>query len=164
MAAKVSIVLNRRLRSVGEAKKKTYSGFQSVADMLNNVDSTTSTEILESIEQEEAALAIGIRNLMFTFEDFKGVQEVQIRELTAAVDKKTLTLALKGASEELRAHFYQTMSSRAIEMMKEDAESLGPVRSKDVANAQLEIVALARTLEAEGKITLKSEGADEYVL
>ncbi len=164
MAAKVSIVLNRRLRSVGEAKKKTYSGFQSVADMLNNVDSSTSTEILETIEQEEAALAIGIRNLMFTFEDFRGVQEVQIREIVAAVDKKALTLALKGASEELRAHFYQTMSSRAIEMMKEDAESLGPVRSKDVANAQLEIVATARKLEAEGKITLKSEGADEYVL
>ncbi len=164
MAAKVSIVLNRRLRSVGEQKKRTYSGFQSVADLLNNVDSTTSSEILEMIEKEEAALAIGIRNLMFTFEDFRSVQEVQIREVTAAVDKKVLTLALKGASEELRAHFYQTMSSRAIEMMKEDAESLGPVRSKDVANAQLEIVAVARKLEAEGKVTLKSEGADDYVL
>ena len=164
MASKVSVVLNRRLRSVGEQKKKTYSGFQNVADLLNNVDATTSSEILEMIEQQEAALAIGIRNLMFTFEDFRSVQEVQIREITAAVDKKTLTLALKGASEELRAHFYQTMSSRAIEMMKEDAESLGPVRSKDVANAQLEIVAIARKLESEGKVTLKSEGADEYVL
>ncbi len=164
MAAKVSIVLNRRLRSVGEQKKKTYSGFQSVADLLNNIDSTTSSEILEMIEKQEAALAIGIRNLMFTFEDFRNVQEVQVREITAAVDKKVLTLALKGASEELRAHFYQTMSSRAIEMMKEDAESLGPVRSKDVANAQLEVVAVARKLESEGKVTLKSEGADEYVL
>ncbi len=164
MAAKVSIVLNRRLRSVGEQKKKTYSGFQSVANMLNNVDATTSSEILEMIEREEAKLAISIRNLMFTFEDFLGVAEVQIREVTAAADKKVLTLALKGASEELRQHFYQTMSSRAIEMMKEDAESLGPVRSKDVANAQLEVVAVARKLEADGKLTLKSEGADEYVL
>lgn len=164
MAEKVSLVLNRRFKSVGEQKKKTYSGSQSVADLLNNVDATTSREILEMIERDESKLAVSIRNLMFTFEDFVSVQEVQIREVTAAVDKKILTLALKGASEELRNHFYQTMSSRAIEMMKEDAESLGPVRSKDVANAQLEIVAVARKLEAEGKLTLKNEGADEYVL
>ncbi len=164
MAEKVSRVLNRRLRTVGEQKKHTYSGFQSVADLMNNIDATTSREILEMIEKEEAKLAASIRDLMFTFEDFLSVPELQIREVTAGVDKKVLTLALKGASEELRSHFFQTMSSRAIEMMKEDAESLGPVRSRDVAKAQLEVVALARTLETEGKIVLKSEGADEYVV
>ncbi len=164
MAEKVSRVLNRRLRTVGEQKKHTYSGFQSVADLMNNIDATTSREILEMIEKEEAKLAASIRDMMFTFEDFLSVPELQIREVTAAVDKKVLTLALKGASEELRSHFFQTMSSRAIEMMKEDAESLGPVRSKEVAKAQLEVVALARTLESEGKIVLKSEGADEYVV
>jgi flagellar motor switch protein FliG len=164
MAEKVAIVLNRRLRSVGEQKKKTYSGFQSVADLMNNIDATTSGEILETIEKEEANLAISIRDLMFTFDDFLDVSEVQLRTVTATVDKKALTLALKGASEQLRNHFYQTMSSRAIEMMKEEAESLGPVRSKDVAKAQLDIVAVARKLELEGKIVLKSEGGDDYVL
>ena len=164
MTEKVALVLNRRLRSVGEQTKRTYSGFQSVAELMNNIDATASREILEMIEKEEARLATSIRDLMFTFEDFLGVPEQQMREVTAAAEKKTLTLALKGASEELRSHFYQTMSSRAIEMMKEDAESLGPVRSRDVAKAQLEIVALARTLESEGKIVLKSEGADEYVV
>ncbi len=164
MAEKVSKVLNRRLRAVGEQTKRTYSGFQSVADLMNNIDATTSREILEMIEKEEAKLAASIRDLMFTFEDFLSVPEIQIREVTGAVDKKVLTLALKGASEELRSHFFQTMSSRAIEMMKEDAESLGPVRSKDVAKAQLDVVALARGLESEGKIALKSDGADEYVV
>ena len=164
MAEKVAIVLNRRLRSVGEQKKKTYSGFQSVADLMNNIDATTSGEILETIEKEEANLAVSIRDLMFTFEDFLEVSEVQLRAVTGATDKKILTLALKGASEGLRNHFYQTMSSRAIEMMKEEAESLGPVRSKDVAKAQLDVVAVARKLEAEGKIVLKSEGGDDYVL
>ena len=164
MAEKVAIVLNRRLRSVGEQKKKTYSGFQSVAELMNNLDATTSGEILERIEQEEAKLALSIRDLMFTFDDFLSVPEVQIREVTAAVDKKVLTLALKGASELLRNHFYKTMSSRAIEMMQEETESLGPVRSKDVAKAQLEVVAAARKLEAEGKIVLKNEGADDYVV
>lgn len=163
MAEKVAIVLNRRLRSVGEQKKKTYSGFQSVAELMNNLDATTSGEILERIEQEEAKLAVSIRDLMFTFDDFLSVPEIQIREVTGAVDKRTLTLALKGASEALREHFYKTMSSRAIEMMKEEAESMGPVRSKDVAKAQLDVVAVARKLESEGKIVLKNEGADDYV-
>lgn len=164
MTEKVALVLNRRLRTVGEHEKRTYSGFQSVAELMNNIDATVSREILEMIEKEEARLAANIRDLMFTFEDFLSVPELQMREVSGAADKKVLTLALKGASEELRVHFYQTMSSRAIEMMKEDAESLGPVRSRDVAKAQLEIVALARTLESEGKVVLKSEGADEYVV
>lgn len=163
MAEKVALVLNRRLRSVGEQKKKTYSGFQSVADLMNNLDATTSGEILERIEREEATLALSIRDLMFTFDDFLSVPEIQIREVTAGVDKKVLTLALKGASELLREHFYKTMSSRAIEMMQEESESLGPVRSKDVAKAQLEVVAVARKLEADGKIVLKNEGGDDYV-
>ncbi len=163
VAEKVAIVLNRRLRSVGEQKKKTYSGFQSVADMMNNIDATTSGEILEKIEAQEAALAISIRDLMFTFDDFLGVSEVQLRAVSSGADKKVLTLALKGATEAVRNHFFATMSSRAIEMMKEEAELLGPVRSKDVAKAQQEVVALARKLEQEGKIVLKSEGGDEYV-
>jgi flagellar motor switch protein FliG len=164
MAEKVAIVLNKRLRSVGEQKKKTYSGFQSVADLMNNIDATTSGEILETIEKNEANLAVSIRDLMFTFEDFLSVSEVQLRTVTGTADKKTLTLALKGASENLRAHFYSTMSSRAIEMMKEEADLLGPVRSKEVAKAQLEVVATARKLEMEGKIVLKSEGGDDYVV
>ncbi len=164
MAEKVAIVLNRRLRSVGEQKKKTYSGFQNVADLMNNIDATTSSEILETIEKDEASLAISIRDLMFTFDDFLGVSEVQLRAVSSAVDKKVLTLALKGATENIRNHFYSTMSSRAIEMMKEEADLLGPVRSKDVAKAQMEVVAAARKLEMEGKIVLKSEGGDEYVV
>lgn len=164
MTEKVATVLNRRLRMVGEQKKKTYSGFQSVADLMNSIDATTSGEILQTIEKDEATLAISIRDLMFTFEDFLGVSEVQLRAITAAVDKKTLTLALKGAREAIAQHFYQTMSTRTVEMMKEEADSLGPVRSKEVAKAQLEVVAVARKLEAEGKIVLKSEGGDDYVV
>ncbi len=163
MAEKVAMVLNRRLRSVGEQKKKTYSGFQSVADLMNNIDATTSSEILEKIEAEEAELAVNIRDLMFTFDDFLGVSEVQLRTVSGGADKKVLTLALKGASEPVRNHFFSTMSSRAIEMMQEEAELLGPVRAREVAKAQLDIVAMARKLEQEGKIVLKSEGADEYV-
>jgi flagellar motor switch protein FliG len=164
MAEKISAVLNRRLKSVGEHGKRTYSGFQSVADIMNCIDTTAAREILEGIEADEPALAISIRDLMFTFEDLLEVAEAQVRELTSAVDKKILATALKGTNEELRNHFFRTMSSRAVDMLKEDMESLGPIRSKDVIRAQNEIVAVARQLEADGKIVLKGEANDEYVV
>ena len=164
MAEKVSVVLAQRLRAVGEQGKRTYSGFQSVADIMNCIDTTVAQEILADIENEEPTLAISIRDLMFTFEDFLQVGESQVRELTGAIDKRVLATALKGANEELKNHFFRTMSSRAIEMLKEDIESLGPVRNKDVLKAQSDIVAIARQLEAEGKIVLKGEANDEYVV
>jgi flagellar motor switch protein FliG len=164
MADRVSSVLAQRLKNVGEQGKRTYSGFQSVADIMNCIDTTVAQEILVDIENEEPALAISIRDLMFTFEDFLQVGEAQVRELTGAVDKRVLATALKGTNEELKNHFFRTMSSRAVEMLKEDIESLGPMRNKDVLKAQSDIVAVARQLESEGKIVLKGEANDEYVV
>jgi flagellar motor switch protein FliG len=164
VAAKVSAVLNRRLRTVGDSGKRTESGFRGVAELMNRLDPIAAREILENIEKDEPKLAVSIRDLMFTFDDFLEVPEQELRELMNLTDKRTLMIALKGASEDLRSHFYRTMSSRAMELMKEDSDVMGPVRSKDVAKAQTEIVMIARKLESEGKIVLKSEGEDEYVL
>jgi flagellar motor switch protein FliG len=163
-AARASGVLNRRFGSVGDQSKRSDSGFKNVADLMNRLEPAAAREILETIEAEEPKLAINIRDMMFTFENFLEVPELDLRELMNSIDKKTLMVALKGASEDLRAHIYRTMSSRAVEIMKEDSEMMGPVRGKDVAKAQSEIVAIARKLESEGKIVLKSEGEDEYVL
>jgi flagellar motor switch protein FliG len=149
---------------VGDQTKRSNQGSHNIAELMNRLDANTAREILENIEREEPTLAISIRDLMFTFENFLEVPEQEMRELMNSIDKKTLMVALKGASEDLRSHFYRTMSSRAVEMMKEDSEVMGPVRSKDVAKAQSEIVAIARKLEAEGKIVLKSQGEDEYVV
>jgi flagellar motor switch protein FliG len=101
---------------------------------------------------------------MFTFEDLLGVPEAGIRELLARLDKKTLALALRGASEEVKNCVFKSMSSRAVEMLKEDMEVLGPVRARDVNKAQQEAVDVARQLETEGKITLSAEGEDEYIV
>lgn len=87
-----------------------------------------------------------------------------MRELLGQVDKKTLAAALKGASEDLKNHFFKCMSSRAAEMLKEDMEALGPMRSRDVHTAQQEIVNTARKLEGEGKMFLKSEQEESYVV
>ena len=164
VAAKVSTVLNRRLRSVGIQTKRADSGCREAAELMNRLDPIAAREILDSIERDEPKLAISIRDLMFTFDDFLEVPEQELRELMSAIDKKALMIALKGASEDLRTHIYRTMSSRAVEMMKEDSDVMGPVRNKDVAKAQTEVVMIARKLESEGKIVLKSEGEDEYVL
>jgi flagellar motor switch protein FliG len=164
IAAKVSGVLNRRMKTAGEQNRKVGNGFRNIAELMNRLDPVTAREILETIEREEPKLAINIRDSMFTFDNFLEVPEHEMRELMNSIDKKTLMIALKGVTEEVRLHFYRTMSSRAVEMMKEDSEIMGPVRSKEVAKAQSEIVAIARKLEAEGKIALKSEGDDEYVL
>src|ERR1035441_251138 len=152
------------MNAVGEQGKRAYSGFQSVADIMNCIDTSIAQEILENIENVEPELATNIRDLMFTFEDLLQVGEAHVRELTGTIDKKTLAAALKGTSEEVKNHFFRTMSTRAVEMLKEDIESLGPMRSKEVIKAQTEIVATARQLEADGKIVLKGATNDEYVV
>jgi flagellar motor switch protein FliG len=163
MAEKVSIVLHKRLQALGEQSRSAYAGLRGVADLMNRLDLATGKTILEAIEGEDPKLALSIRNLMFTFEDLITVPEAGVRELLGQIDKKTLATALRGASEELKTYIFKSMSSRAVEMLKEDMEVLGPVKSKDVNKAQLEAVAVARKLEAEGKLTLSQEGEDEFV-
>jgi flagellar motor switch protein FliG len=163
MAERVSVVLNKRLEALGEQGRRAYAGLRGVADLMNRLDPATGKTILESIEKEDPKLALSIRNLMFTFEDLLTVPEAGIRELLGQMDKKTLATALRGASEELKSYIFKSMSSRAVEMLKEDMEVLGPIKSREINKAQLEAVAVARRLEAEGKLTLTPEGEDEYV-
>jgi flagellar motor switch protein FliG len=163
IAQKVSMALHERLQALGEQHRRAYAGFQGVADVLNRLDPAQAKIILEAIEKDDPKVALGIRNLMFTFQDLLGVPEAGIRELLGQMDKKTLALALRGASEELKNYVFKSMSSRAVEMLKEDMDVLGPVRTRDVNKAQQEVVAVARKLEAEGKISLGAE-EDEYVV
>jgi len=164
MAQKVGVILHKRLEAMGSAGRRSYAGFKAVADMLNRLDMVASKTILEEIEREEPKLAINIRNLMFTFEDLLTVSEASVRELVAAVDKRVLALSLKGAKENLKAHLFKAMSTRAVEMLKDDMEAMGPVRTKEVARAQQELLVLAHQMEAEGRITLKLEADDELAV
>ena len=164
MAQKVSVVLHKRLQNLGEQSRRAYAGFKGVAELLNRLDPASGKVILEMIERDDPKLAMGIRNLMFTFDDLMGLPESGIREVLAQLDKKTLALSLKGASEDLKNHIFKCMSSRAVEMLKEDMEVLGPVRARDVTKAHQEAVAITRKLEAEGKIVIKADGEDEYIV
>jgi flagellar motor switch protein FliG len=164
MVKKISKVLHERLVSIGQQSRRAFGGVKAVADLLNQIDQDASKNILETIEEDDTQLATSIRNLMFTFEDFLEVEDSGMRELLGQVDKKTLAGALKGSGEDLKNHFFKCMSSRAAEMLKEDMEALGPMRSRDVHAAQQEIVNIARKLEGEGKMFLKSEEEESYVV
>jgi len=164
MVKRISVVLHKKLAALGEQSRRAYGGVSAVAEMLNRVDRRYTEEILSAIEQEDPKLSLAIRDLMFAFEDLATIPEASIREVLNQVDKKTLATALKGAPEDLKNKFYKSMSARAVEMLKEDIEALGPTRSRQVHQAQQEIVTLARKLEAEGKIALKSYGEDAYVV
>lgn len=157
MAQRVAMILYKRIHALGSNGRQSYAGFKAVADLLNRMEGNASRSILESIEQQEPALAVGIRNLMFTFDDLLVVPPSSIRELVSAADKRMLALSLKSADENLQAHMFAAMSSRAVEMLQEDMESLGPVRGRDVAKAQQDLLQLARKLESEGKMMLKVE-------
>ena len=162
--SKITNTLSQRLESIGDFSRESYGGVRAVAELINRLDSNTSVAILEKIENENPNLALSIRNLMFVFEDILLIDDVGMREIAQNIDKKTLTIALKGTSEELRRQFYRYMSQRAVEMLKEDMDVLGPVKVRDVEAAQQEIVAVIRKLDQDGVINIRGGSrAEEYV-
>lgn len=164
MAQKVAVILHKRLETVGDTSRKAYSGFKAVADLLNRQDAEQAKKILEQIEDTDPEMALNIRNLMFTFEDLVTIPAASMREIMSAIDKRQLALALRGAKDDLKAHVFRAMSSRAVDMLKDDMEVLGPVRTREVAAAQQEILNLARRLESEGKVILKLEQGDDLIM
>ncbi len=116
------------------------------------------------MEERSQDLAVQIRNLMFVFDDLATVEETGIREIVNRADKKALTVALKGASDEIKQRFFVNMSKRAGELLKDEMDMLGAVRLRDVEKAQQEVVAIARKLEEEGLITLGASAGEPYVV
>lgn len=161
--AKIAGIIGQKLKALGETSREAYGGVRAVAEMFNRLDQNASKEILESIENDDAQLGGTIRRLMFVFEDLLRVDGGGIRELLARVDRKVLTLALKGTSEPVRNHFLGVMSQRGAEMLKEDMDALGPVKLKEVELAQQQIIAAVRLLESEGVINLGDAANDQYV-
>jgi flagellar motor switch protein FliG len=161
---KIATVIGKKLKSIGEYSRESYGGIRAVAEMFNRLDSGTSKEILQTIELSNPNLVETIRHLMFVFEDILMIDAIQLKDITAKVDRKVLTLALKGTSEQLRDHFLSTMSARGSEMMKEEMETMGPVRIKEVESAQQQIIAIVRQLESEGVVTMKGTVGEQYVV
>jgi flagellar motor switch protein FliG len=137
---------------------------RAVAEMLNRLDSGSSRVILDDIEKAEPNTAETIRHLMFTFEDLLLIDPMGLKEVLGKVDRKVLTVALKGTSEQLRNHMMSCMSQRGAEMLREDMEALGPIKIKEVDAAQQQIIAAVRQLESEGSLSLKGTVGEQYVV
>ena len=137
---------------------------ESMADIFNNFDRATEKKFLESLEEANRDSAERIKGLMFTFEDLNKLDPASIQVLLRTVEKDKLGLALKGASEDLRDLFFSNMSERAGKIMREDMESLGPVRLRDVDEAQGTMVTVAKDLSDRGEIIIAdSKGEDELI-
>ena len=162
--SRISAVIDQRIKSLGSRSHESYGGVRAVAELLNRLDRSLSQMVLESIESESPDLAVSIRNLMFVFDDLLHVEDSALREIIQRADKKALTIALKGASEDIRQRFLQNMSKRAGQMIKEEMEVLGAVRLREVEKAQQEIVAIARKLEEEGLLVTGAAAGGPYVV
>src|SRR5690242_14071425 len=161
---KIAGIIGMKLKTLGEFSRESYGGVRAVAEMFNRLDSTSSKEILDTIETQDANLVATIRHLMFVFEDLLLIDQGGIKEILGKVDRKVLTVALKGTSDQLKEHFLGCMSQRGAEMLREDMDALGPIKIKEVEAAQQQIIAIVRQLESEGTVSLKGTVGEQYVV
>jgi flagellar motor switch protein FliG len=159
----IALVIDQKLRNLGELSRQQFGGVRAVANIFNRLDPNTCSQMLDSLESGSPTLFENVRRFMFVFRDLENLDETSIKTIITKVDRKVLVVALKGANESLRAKFLKTQSQRGAEMMKDDIDSLGPVKLKDVEAAQQQVIATARELEKEGVISLTA-GAEEQVI
>lgn len=160
----VELVLERKLSSMVTQDYTTAGGIQAIVDILNAVDRGTEKFIMETLEIQEAELAEEIRKRMFVFEDIMALDSVSIQRFIREIDNHDLAVALKGSTDEVRDMVFANMSKRMAEMLKEDMEFMGPVRLRDVEEAQQKIVNVIRKLEEAGEIIISRGGGDEIIV
>lgn len=160
----VEKVLEKKLSSLVVEDFTSAGGIEAIVDILNSVDRGTEKHIMETLEIEDAELAEEIKKRMFVFEDIVTLDNRSIQRFLREIDNKQLALALKGASTEVQNVIFNNMSKRMQEMIKEDMEYMGPVRLKDVEEAQQKIVNVIRKLEETGEIIISRGGGDEIIV
>ena len=156
-------VLERKLSSVITQDFTSAGGLRSLVDLLNQVDRSTERTIVETLEEQNPELADEVRRMMFLFEDIITLDDRNIQQVLREVDTKELTVALKGVGGEVQDAIFRNMSERAATNIREELEFMGPVRVKDVEEAQQKVVAVIRRLEESGAIVIVRGGEDQLV-
>ena len=163
MLMAVDKVLQRQIIAMGGKEGKKVGGVHAVAEILNAVDRATEEEVLSEIEEESPGMSDEIRNLMFVFEDVKNLDDRSVRELLKEISNEDLSMALRGAKDDLRELFFKNMSERAANMIREDLEVMGPTRLSEVEAAQQNVVKIVRRLENEGRVVVSRGSGDLFV-
>jgi flagellar motor switch protein FliG len=161
---KVETILEKKISSVLSQELTQAGGPKALVDLRNRCDRTTEKMIIEHLEDNEPELADTIKGMMFIFEDIIMLDDRAIQAILREVDMKELGVALKGVKPEVQQKIYTNMSERAMAMLKEDMEFMGPVRLKSVEEAQQKIVAIIRRLEESGEIVLSRGGEEEMLV
>jgi flagellar motor switch protein FliG len=156
-------VLERRISSMGVSDQLNVGGLDSIVNILNCVDRGTEKFILETLELNDAELADDIRKKLFVFEDIAKLDNRAVQRVLREVENNTLAIALKGTTDEVSKIIFSNVSKRLVDMIKDEMEFMGPVRVKDVEEAQQAIVNVVRKLEDQGEI-VTSRGGDDLVV
>lgn len=159
----VERVLERKLSAIVNQDFTTAGGIKAIVDVLNLVDRNTEKTIIDTLEVDNPELTEEIKKLMFVFEDIVMIGDRDLQLILREVDNKELSLALKGTNEEVASKIYKNMSSRAADMLKEEIEYMGPVKLRDVEEAQQKIVGVIRRLEDKGQIQVSHGKGDEMI-
>ena len=160
----VEQVLERKLSSMMTQDYASTGGIQAIVEILLSVDRGTEKFIMETLEIQKADLAEEIRKRMFVFEDIVNLDSVSIQRFIREIDNSDLSVALKASTDEVKEVIYANMSKRMAEMLAEDMEFMGPVRLRDVEEAQQKIVNVIRKLEEAGEIIIARGGGDELIV
>jgi len=160
----VERVLEKKLSTLSSEDYSTAGGVESIVEILNLVDRASEKQIIEALEDEDPELAEEIKKRMFVFEDIVMLDDRSIQKVMREVDSQELAKALKSVDTEVQDKIFRNMSKRAAGMLKEDMEYMGPVRLKDVEEAQQKIVSIIRHLEDTGEIVIARAGEDELVV
>jgi flagellar motor switch protein FliG len=162
--SEVERVLEKKLSTLSSEDYTTAGGVESIVEILNLVDRASEKQIIEALEDEDPELAEEIKKRMFVFEDIVMLDDRAIQKVMREVDSQELAKALKSVDTEVQDKIFRNMSKRAAGMLKEDMEYMGPVRLKDVEEAQQKIVSIIRHLEDNGEIVVARSGEDELVV
>ncbi|QSZ26612.1 flagellar motor switch protein FliG [Aceticella autotrophica] len=160
----VERILEKKLSSLVTQDYTAVGGIQAIVEILNSVDRGTEKNIIDALETKDVELAEEIKRRMFIFEDIITLDSRSIQRVLREVENHDIALALKGSSEEVQKVIYSNMSKRLADMIKEDIEYMGPVRLKDVEEAQQKIVNIIRKLEDAGEIVISRGGGDDIIV